>query len=410
MDLSSIGKYGAESDPRAYRFDGELQKSNRGFMEFIEMLKVDQKFLYVLLTLAQEKNIKTGRFPLIYADEFICGHTNQVEYKKFLGKDEMEALHDRTIVVKVPYNLSVESEIKIYEKLINSSDFGNVHIAPHTLRCAAIFSVLSRLKESNNQSLGLLNKMRLYNGEEVDGFAKSEIERYKAEFEDEGMTGISPRYVINCLSSRMADGEDYITPIDIIRALRDGLKSNAKVTSQDVEKLESILTFVIEEYNKLAKNDVQKAFFVSFEDEIVNLLKNYMDNVEAYLDSSVLKNEWGDPVEPDEKFMRSVEEKIQVTDSGKKSFRQEIFRKMLKSAREMGQYNYKDHPKLKEALERQLFEERRDVIRMTISSRNPDEKELRKLNQVIDTLCEKYGYSAKSANQLLRYCNSIMAK
>ena len=41
MDLSKIGEYGSESDPRAYRFDGELNISNRGIMEFVEMLKVD---------------------------------------------------------------------------------------------------------------------------------------------------------------------------------------------------------------------------------------------------------------------------------------------------------------------------------------------------------------------------------
>ena len=62
IDLSTIGEVGVESDPRAYRFDGELNIANRGLMEFVEMLKVDEKFLYVLLTLSQEQNIKTGRF------------------------------------------------------------------------------------------------------------------------------------------------------------------------------------------------------------------------------------------------------------------------------------------------------------------------------------------------------------
>ena len=69
IDLSTIGEVGVESDPRAYRFDGELNIANRGLMEFIEMLKCDEKFLYVLLTLSQEQNIKTGRFSMIYADE-----------------------------------------------------------------------------------------------------------------------------------------------------------------------------------------------------------------------------------------------------------------------------------------------------------------------------------------------------
>jgi len=410
LDLSTIGKFGSESDPRAWRFDGELNVANRGLMEFVEMLKVDQKFLYVLLTLAQEKNIKTGRFPLIYADEFIFAHTNETEYKRFLNKDEMEALHDRTISLKFPYNLNVDNEEKIYDKLIKQSDFGDVHLAPHTLTCAAIFAVLSRLKESSHQGLSPINKLRLYNGEEVEGFSAAEVTKFRDEFDDEGMDGISPRYVINRISSKLADGADFVTPMDIIRSLRDGLKSNPKIGAADRDRLDGILTHVIEEYSKLARNDVQKAFFVNFEDEIVNLLDNYMDNVEAFLDGGTVDDEWGEPHVADERLMRSIEEKIQITESGKKSFRQEIYRKMLKSMKDSGEYNYKDHPRLREALERQLFDERKDVIRMTVSSRNPDEKELRKVNQVIDVLCEKYGYTAQSANQLLRYVNSLMAR
>lgn len=406
MDLSTIGKYGAESDPRAYRFDGELNVANRGIMEFIEMLKVDQKFLYVLLTLAQEKNIKTGRFPLIWADEFIVAHTNESEYKKFLGQDELEALHDRTIVVRFPYNLKVSDEVKIYEKLINQASFNGVHIAPHTLRCAAIFAILSRLKESNNQGLTAMNKLRLYDEEQVEGFSPGDVAKFKKEFFDEGMVGLSPRYVINRISSTLAeDGITTVSPIDVIRSLRDGLSSNPKIDKKTQEKLEMLLVNVIEEYNKLAKNDVQKAFFVNFESEIVNLLKNYMDHIEAYLDGKKLENEWGEAVEPDERLMRSVEEKVLVSESGKKSFRQEIYRKMLRS-----EMDYKSHAKLREALEKQLFDERQDIIRLTVSSRNPDEEELRKINVVIDTLCEKHGYTADSANQLLRYVSSLMAR
>jgi serine protein kinase len=412
MDLSKIGEYGSESDPRAYRFDGELNIANRGIMEFVEMLKVDQKFLYVLLTLAQEKNIKTGRFPFIYADEFLLAHTNETEYKRFLAKDEMEALHDRIIVIKVPYNLSVDNEVKIYEKLINQASFGGVHIAPYTLYCAAMFAVLSRLKDSKHEGLSVMSKMRLYNKEEVEGFSQGDVPMLKREFEQEGMGGISPRYIINRISSTLAeDNSDCITPIDIIRSIRDGFVTNPKLDSQAVEKLENILTTVIEEYGKIARNEVQKAFFVNFEKEVQGLLSNYMDNVGAYLDNANIEDEWGEPAEPNERLMRSIEEKVGVTESGKQSFRAEIYRKMLRSLSSGEKaYSYKDHPKLREALEKQLFDERQDIIRLTVSSRNPDKDELKRINVVIKTLCDKYGYDASSANKLLRYVSSLMAR
>jgi len=412
MDLSKIGEYGSESDPRAYRFDGELNIANRGMMEFVEMLKVDQKFLYVLLTLAQEKNIKTGRFPLIYADEFLLSHTNETEYKRFLAKDEMEALHDRIIVVKVPYNLSVNEEVKIYEKLIKQSSFKAIHIAPYTLYCAAMFAVLSRLKDSKHEGLSFMNKMKLYNKEEVEGFSQTDVPSLKKEFDAEGMAGISPRYIINRISSTLTEeGVACVTPIDIIRSIRSGFESNPKLDAKEVERLESILTSVIEEYSKIARNEVQKAFFLNFEKEVENLLNNYMDHVGAFLDGTVIEDEWGEFVEPNERLMRSIEEKVGITESGKKSFRQEIYRKMLRAAREdNGLYNYKTHSKLREALEKQLFDERQDVIRLTVSTRNPDEEELKRINVVIKTLCESHGYNAASANKLLRYVSSLMAR
>jgi len=412
MDLSTVGKYGSESDPRAYKFDGELNVANRGIMEFIEMLKVDQKFLYVLLTLAQEKNIKTPRFPLIYADEFLLSHTNENEFRKFLAKEEMEALHDRIIVVKVPYNLSVNEEVRIYEKLISQADFKGIHISPHALYCAAMFAILSRLKDSANKNLDLVTKMKLYNGDSVEGFTSTDVQNFKSEYHDEGMGGISPRYVINRISSILAEnGTTCITPIDIIRSIRDGFKSNAKLDPKEVSRLEDLLTKVIDEYSKIAKNDVQKAFFLNFEEEVSNLLSNYLENVNAFLDGSKLENDLGLLVEPNEKLMRAIEEKIQVTESGKKSFRQEISRKMARSATQNGGLpNYKDHFKLREALEKQLFEERQDVIRLTVSTRITDESALKKLNVVIGTLCDKYGYTAESANKLLKYVSSIMAR
>jgi serine protein kinase len=412
MDLSKIGTFGSESDPRAYRFDGELNVANRGIMEFVEMLKVDQKFLYVLLTLAQEKNIKTGRFPFIYADEFLLAHTNETEYKRFLAKDEMEALHDRIIVVKIPYNLSVSDEVKIYEKLIGQAQFNGVHIAPYTLYCAAMFAILSRLKGSKNNGLSQLNKMRLYDGEEVEGFSQSDVPMLKSEFESEGMSGVSPRFIINRISSALAqDNTTCITPIDVIRVIRGGFASNPKLDAKEMERLDNILTQVIESYSKIARNEVQKAFFVNFESEIKNLLTNYMDHVGAYLDGGRIEDEWGEYVAPNERLMRSIEEKVGITESGKSSFRQEIYRKMLRSAQNGGgAYDYREHAKLREALEKQLFDERQDVIRLTVSSRNPDEEELKRVNVVVATLCEKHGYNAESANKLLRYVSSLMAR
>lgn len=411
VDFSKLSEFGVESDPRAYKFDGELNVANRGIMEMIEMLKVDPKFLYVLLTLAQEKTIKTERFPLIYADEFIIAHTNEQEYNRFLGDQKLEALHDRLIICKFPYNLRVSEEEKIYSKLLAEADFGNVHVAPLTIRVASMFAVLSRLEKPKDQSLTLLKKMQLYDGGDVDGFTQEDVKNIMESTEREGMDGISPRYIFNCIADCFTKYElDCITPIDVLRSINENFESNAKLKKEDIERYQELLTLVIEEYSKMAKTEVQKAFFVNFETEIKNLLNNYIDNVGAYLDDTEVEDEFGERHEPNKHLMRSIEEKVGVTESAKDSFRQEVYRKVVKSKGSGGDFDYAAHARLKEALEKQLFDERSDIIRLTVSSRNPDPESLQKLNQVIDTLVKKYGYNASSANQLLRYVNSLMSR
>src|SRR5713101_2872831 len=285
IDLSTIGDYGSESDPRAYRFDGELNIANRGMIEFIEMLKVDEKFLYVLLTLSQEKNIKTGRFALIYADEFVIAHTNETEFKEFMGDKKSEAMQDRMIVVRMPYNLRISDEVRIYEKLLRQANVSGVHMAPHTLEVASMFAVLSRLEEPKIRGLSLVKKMKLYDGaEDVEGFRRKDLKQIKEQTDREGMDGISPRFIINRISSALTQaGVTCVNPIDTLRCIKDGLDSHSGFGKEDKERYGGLIADARKEFDEIAKNDVQKAFFVSFESEARTLLDNYLDNVEAYL-------------------------------------------------------------------------------------------------------------------------------
>jgi serine protein kinase len=412
IDLSTIGDYGSESDPRAYRFDGELNVANRGLMEFIEMLKADERFLYVLLTLSQEKNIKTGRFPLIYADECVISHTNETEFNEFLANKKSEALHDRMIMVRIPYNLKVSQEERIYQKLLRQSTLGDVHIAPHTLRVAAIFAVLSRLEEPKMHGLTLTKKLKLYNGEDVEGFRQKDVKLIREQSEREGMDGISPRFIINRISTSLIKPEAHcINPIDVLRTIKDGIEQRGQIGKVDRERYHNLIADARREYDEIARTDVQKAFFVSFEKEAVTLMDNYLDNVEAYLDQTKLTDPiTGEEVPPDEKLMRNIEEKVQVPEHGKESFRNEIFRKVAMANRRGEHFDYTTHDKLRAAIEKQLFEERRDTIKLTITSRNPDTEQLRKLNEVVDTLVSREGYCTECANELLKYVSSLLAR
>jgi len=413
IDLSTIGDVGVESDPRAYRFDGELNIANRGLMEFVEMLKVDEKFLYSLLTLSQEQSIKTGRFAMIYADEVILSHTNENEYIAFAGNRKSEALQDRIILVRVPYNLRVSQEERIYDKLLHQSEaLRNVHLAPHTLRVAAMFAVMTRLEEPKRQNVDIVKKMKLYDGEDVEGYKSKDVRELKEETVREGMDGISPRYIINRLSSALVrDGVTCINPIDALRAIKDGFEQHTGISGEQRERYLNHISQARKEYDELAKIEVQRAFVYSFEEMARTMCNNYLDNVEAFCNKERIK----DPIteeemDPDEQLMRSIEEQIGISENAKNTFRQEILIRISSYARKGKPFEYNSHERLKEAIEKKIFADLKDVVKITTSAKTPDPDQLRRINEVVDRLVKEHGYCPVCANELLTYVGTLLSR
>ncbi|MEH6922187.1 PrkA family serine protein kinase [Bacillus altitudinis] len=410
IDFSTIAEFGSESDPRAYRFDGELNKANRGMMEFQEMLKCDEKFLWHLLSLTQEGNFKAGRFALISADELIVAHTNETEYRSFISNKKNEALHSRIIVMPIPYNLKVTEEERIYHKMISESDVSDVHIAPHTLKVAAMFSILTRLKEPKRSDIDLVKKMRLYDGESVEGFQSVDIDEMKKEFHDEGMSGIDPRYVINRISSTIIrKNMESINALDVLRSLKEGLEQHPSISSEDRERYLNFISVARKEYDDMAKKEVQKAFVYSYEESAKTLMDNYLDNVEAYCNKNKLRDPLtGEEMNPDEKLMRSIEEQIGISENAKKAFREEILIRISAYARKGKRFDYNSHERLREAIQKKLFADLKDVVKITTSTKTPDEQQLKKVNEVVARLIDEHGYNSTSANELLKYVGSLL--
>jgi serine protein kinase len=410
IDFSTITEFGSESDPRAYRFDGELNKANRGLMEFQEMLKCDEKFLWNLLSLTQEGNFKAGRFALISADELIVAHTNESEYKAFIANKKNEALQSRMIVMPIPYNLKVTDEEKIYTKLIGQSDMSHVHIAPHALRAAAIFSILTRLKESKKQGMDLVKKMRMYDGEEVEGYKEADLKEMQNEFVEEGMSGIDPRYVINRISSALIKHNmSCINALDVLRALKDGLDQHPSITREEREKYLNFISVARKEYDNLAKKEIQKAFVYSFEESARTLFENYLDNIESYCNWAKIKDPLtGEEMDPDERLMRSIEEQIGVSENAKKAFREEILIRISAYSRKGKKFDYSMHDRLREAIEKKLFTDLKDIVKITTSTKTPDESQLKRINEVTKRLIDEHGYCPVCSNELLRYVGSLL--
>ncbi len=414
VDLSKVAEYGDEGDPRAWSWSGAVYAASRGLLEMIEILKVKREFLYLLLTLTQEKNVKVSRFPLIHLDETIVAHTNLAEFRKFLQETENEALLDRMVIVQVPYTLSFKDEARIYRKLIAAAPtFREVHLDPHALDVAAVFAVLSRLKPAEREDLDLAKKVRLYAGQDVEGFTSADVERLRHETPDEGLSGISPRFVVNALSNAIASNEaKSLTSMEVLLTLKDAIENDARIDAKQKRAWVDFLVTVRKDfYNHWVKEDVHKALFASFESEAQSLLDKYLDEVEASLD----KREVTDPItgetrQPDERFLRSVEEKIKVSDAGKTSFRQEVVRKAMVAFKRGEKFTLDSHSRLKEAVEKYLFEERRDVLRLVTSVARPDEEAREKIAAVEERLISEYGYDRHSAREALNYVTTLLSQ
>lgn len=414
VDLSKVAEVGDEGDPRAWSWSGAVYSASRGLLEMIEILKVKREFLYLLLTLTQEKNVKVSRFPLIYVDETIAAHTNLAEFRKFLQEKENEALLDRMVIVQIPYTLSYREESRIYEKLISTaSTFRYVHLDPHAMKVAAVFAIATRLRQSERADLDMSKKLRLYAGEDVEGFSEIEGERIRAETPEEGLTGVSPRFVVNALSNAITRSEvNSLTSMEVLLAIKDAIESDARMDSKQKREWTDFLVTVRKDfYNRWVKEDVHKALFTSFVDEAQELLDKYLDEVEASLDKREVKDLITDESRPpDERFLRSVEEKIKISDAGKDSFRQEVVRKAMVAYKAGEKFTLDSHSRLHEAIGQYLFEERRDVLRLVTSASRPDEEAQQRISAVQERLINEYGYDEHSAKEALNYVTTLLSQ
>jgi serine protein kinase len=415
VDLSKVAQFGDEGDPRAWSWSGAVYASSRGVLEMIEILKVKREFLYLLLTLTQEKNVKVSRFPLIHVDETIVAHTNLAEFRKFLQERENEALLDRMVIIQVPYTLDYRAEAKIYRKLISTAEpaFREVHLDPHVLHTAAVFAILTRLHEGEDKGADFTKRVRLQAGEAVDGLNRADAERLKERFPDEGLAGVSPRFVINAISAAIIKSNARsLTTMGVLLAIKDAIETDARIDPKEKRRWIDFLVVARKDfYNRWVKEDVHKALFVSFEQEAQELLDKYVDEVEAALDNRKIRDPiTGEERDPDERMLRAVEEKIHISDSGKHSFRQEVVRKAMGAYKRGDKFTLDSHAPLHDAIEQYLFEQRRDVLRLVSSTTRPEEDTRQKISAVAQRLVDEYGYDEHSAREALNYVTTLLAQ
>ena len=407
-DISKLDLY-PEDDPRVLSLNGAFNVGNRGIVEFVEVFKNEIEFLHTMITATQEKAVPSpGKGAMIYFDGVILAHCNEAEWNKFKSESTNEAILDRIVRVNVPYCLEVDEEQKIYKKMLDESDFDS-HIAPHTLEIAAMFAVLSRIKTSNK--VDPMTKMKIYNGQNIveKGYVKKiDINDLRDEVRDEGMTGISTRFIMKAIDASLADSENnMVTPISIRDALIKQVKEQVVVEELREKYLSFLQKELHDEYLKILEKEITKAFVSAYQEQAESLFDNYLDHAEAYVNGTKVKDKTTkEEMTADESFLTSIEEQIGIVGSARENFRADITAFMHSKLRKKEKIDWTSYGPLKEAIENKLLTSVREISRIVTKSKSRDKKQQKKYGEMVQTLMEEYGYNEDSANEIIKYASN----
>ncbi|HEX9059074.1 MAG TPA: serine protein kinase, partial [Clostridia bacterium] len=411
VDISKIDLY-PEDDPRVLSLNGAFNVGNRGIVEFIEVFKNETEYLHTMITATQEKSVPSpGKGSMIYFDGIILAHSNEAEWNKFKSDHTNEAILDRIVKVEIPYCLELNEEIKIYEKILKKSKF-DAHIAPHTIQIASMFAILSRLSPSSK--VDPMTKLKIYNGEEIieKGMTrKIDIFELRDETAREGMTGISTRFIMKALDTALSESEhNCINPISVMETLVKAVKEMAVSDEDRVKYLRFIQDSIRKEYNKILEKEITKAFIHGYREQAESLFNNYLDHAEAFVNKTRIKDRnTGEELEPDEKFLRSIEEQIGITDTAAKGFRADVTAYMFYVLRGGGKLDYDSYEPLKEAIEKKLTLSVKELSRIITQSKVRDEEQSKKYNAMVDEM-KKNGYCDHCCNVILKYAANNLWK
>src|SRR5438128_947057 len=409
-DISKLDLY-SEGDPRVLELNGAFNVGNRGVVEFIEVFKNETEYLHAMITATQEKFIPApGRHGTVYVDSVIVAHSNEAEWQKFKADHTNEAILDRIVVVKVPYNLRLSEEVKIYQKILRNSDF-RAHVAPHTLEMASMFAVLSRLEPT--PKCDLMTKLRLYSGDEVvekGRTKKINVQELREEAKREGLNGISTRFIMKALDNALSESGRCINPINVREALINMVKDQDIADDLRKQYLEFLQDTLHKEYLELLEKEITQAFVYSYQEQAEALFQNYLDHAEAYVNKTRVKDRnTREELSPDEGFMKSIEEQIAIIGSAADGFRQEVIAYLWAANRRGEKIDYHSYEPLKEAIEKKLMTSVRDLSRIITKARTRDEEQGEKYNAMVKNLLDN-GYCASCVDVVLKYAANNLWK
>jgi len=399
----------SQNDPDAYSFSGGLNRATQGLLEFVEMFKAPIKMLHPLLTATQESNyVGSENIGAIPYQGVILAHSNESEWQAFKNNKNNEAFIDRICVIKVPYCLRVQEELKIYDKLVQGSDLATAPCAPSTLEMLARFSVLSRLREHPNSSY--YSKMRVYDGEsvkETDPKAKS-MQEYKDQAGvDEGMGGISTRFAFKVLASTFNYDSTEISadPVHLMYVLEQSIKREQFPEELEKKYVEFIKAELAPRYAEFIGNEIQKAYLESYSDYGQNLFDRYVDYADAWIEDQDFKDpDTGQLMNREllNQELTKIEKPAGIANP--KDFRNEVVKFALRARAANSGRNpsWTSYEKIREVIEKRMFSQVEDLLPVISFGSKKDGETEKKHTEFVSRMTSR-GYTERQVRRLVEW-------
>ena len=404
VDLRMLEQF-AQDDTDAYSYSGALCLGSARCIEFVEMFKAPLKVLNPILTATQEGNFKgTEALPALPFNGFIMAHSNEAEWLKFRNNKDNEAFIDRVYLVKVPYCLRVDEEVRIYDKMLRASTLSEAPCAPQTLRTLAEFSVLSRLAVPENSSV--FSKLRSYNGEnlkDVDPRSKSVKEYRDDAGMQEGFSGLSTRWAFKTISAAFNRDPSEIAadPVNLLVVLEDRL---AKEDIQEEYKRRlrgHIKEWIIPRFAEFLEKELQMSYLDAYGEYGQNLFDRYV----TYADKWLLDEDWRDPdtgMQYSRDALNTELEKIEKPAgiSNPKDFRNEVVNFVLRARAHGKNPHWTSYEKLRVVIEKRMFSKTEDILPI-ISFEAKGSQEMEERHKSFVNRMAARGYTEKQVRRLV---------
>lgn len=227
----------------------------------------------------------------------------------------------------------------------------------------------------------------------------------------EGMTGISTRFIVKALDSALSNSEyNCINPLSVMESLTKAVK-DLDIAEDDKQRyLTFIKDTIRKEYNKVLEKEITRAFIHSFKEQAESLFDNYLDHAEAYVNKNKIKDQsTGEELEPDETFMRSIEEHIGISENSAKGFRTDVTSYMFYVIRNGGKISYTSYEPLKEAIEKKLTASVKELSRVITKSKVRGKEQNEKYNSMVEEM-KADGYCDHCCDVILKYAANNLWK